>query len=109
MDPMRSRRRGKTRMDDKPAGTQLAGFVLEGTVFLGWYDPDKKKPVAEKIADGVARYQDKFGAAPEQVLVSPEDFAAASLSVDLIVREFGYIHQHTFYIGVNDEAQEDRR
>ncbi len=75
-------------------------------MFLGWYDPDKKKPARLKLAEAIERYAEKFGVAPEACLTSPID--AAELSVDakapaLPVRAAHFIPRWTFYVGVEDE------
>ena len=76
-------------------------------MFLGWYDADKKYPIARKVTDAVGRYQDKFGNAPHTCLASVED--AAILAEDLTVRKLnitivgaGYVPRNTFYVGDED-------
>lgn len=74
-------------------------------MFLGWYDPDKKKPARQKVVEAVERYVEKFGAAPETCLTSVAD--AADLTADaqapaLVVRGVSFIPRHTFYVGVED-------
>ena len=44
-------------------------------MFLGWYDPDRKKPARAKLADAIARYEEKFGRTPLFCLTSPQDAA----------------------------------
>lgn len=75
-------------------------------MFLGWYDPDKKKPARQKLLEAVERYVEKFGAAPETCLTSSLD--AAELVADpkvpaLPVRGVGYLPRWTYYVGVDDE------
>ena len=75
-------------------------------MFLGWYDPDKKKPTRAKLSEAIERYAEKFGAAPETCLTNPAD--AAELAADgkapkLTVRAVSYIPRWTFYVGVEDE------
>ena len=75
-------------------------------MYLGWYDPDKKKPARQKLAEAVERYAEKFGGAPETCLTNPTD--AAELAADqkapaLPVRAVSYIPRWTFYVGVEDE------
>ena len=76
-------------------------------MFLGWYDPDKKKPARDKLTEAIERYAEKFGAAPETCLTNPTD--AAELAADrqaprLTVRPVNYIPRWTFYVGVEDES-----
>ena len=42
-------------------------------MFMGWYDPDRKKPARQKVAEGIERYIEKFGVEPELVLTSETD------------------------------------
>jgi hypothetical protein len=79
---------------------------LEVVMFLGWYDPDRKKHPREKLADAIARYEEKFGRKPRFCLTSPQD--AADLAAPsrkfpekppVTVQARGYIARWTFYIG----------
>lgn len=74
-------------------------------MFLGWYDPDKKRPAAEKLADAVERYAEKFGSKPEICLTSAADAAELSGSTDLPVRAVTFISRHTYYVGVEDDPE----
>jgi hypothetical protein len=76
-------------------------------MFLGWYDADKKYPIARKVTDAVGRYQDKFGTAPQTCLASVED--AELIATDPTVRKLGitivgatYVPRNTFYVGDED-------
>jgi len=76
-------------------------------MFLGWYDPDKKYPTWKKLADAVARYEEKFGESPVSCLTSPED--AQILRGDPQVQRYNltivgapYVPRHTFYVGIED-------
>lgn len=75
-------------------------------MFLGWYDPDRKKPARAKLADAIERYEEKFGRVPLVCLTSPQD--AAELAEPsrkfpgeppVAVQARGYIARWTFYIG----------
>ena len=75
-------------------------------MFLGWYDPDKKKPARLKLEAAIERYVEKFGAAPMACLTNVQD--AASLAGDkrapsLPTRGVAFIPRHTSYVGVEDE------
>jgi hypothetical protein len=71
-------------------------------MFLGWYDPDKKRPVPDKLAEAVERYVEKFGSDPEICLTSAADAAALDGQTDLPVRAVTFISRHTFYVGVEE-------
>ena len=75
-------------------------------MFLGWYDPDRKKPARAKLAEAVERYEEKFGRAARCCLTSPQDAQALAeptrkfpgdLTLDVQARN--YIARWTFYIG----------
>jgi hypothetical protein len=74
-------------------------------MFLGWYDPDKKKTADKKLMDACARYEEKFGRVPLFCLTSPDDAKALGATFSLgLGREVGvqarsYIAKDTFYIG----------
>lgn len=40
--------------------------------WLIWFDP-RKRPLADKLAEGTARYRRKFGKEPVEVLVNPAE------------------------------------
>lgn len=74
--------------------------------FMGWYDPDRKKPARAKLADAIERYETKFGRTPLVCLTNVQDAAELAESsrtfpgeppVD--VRARGYIARFVFYIG----------
>jgi hypothetical protein len=74
-------------------------------MFLGWYDPDRKRPAREKLEEALARYQEKFRRTAEACLTSVED--AAELAADkqapvLPVKGVAYIPRFTFYVGRED-------
>ena len=74
-------------------------------MFLGWYDPDKKKPARAKLAAAIDRYEEKFGRVPRFCLTSAQDaheLAQPTLEhpdVPVEVHARGYIARYTMYIG----------
>ncbi len=79
-------------------------------MFLGWFDPEKKKPARVKLADAIERHIAKFSTAPELCLVNPVDAAelaadAKAPSIDLRVVDF--LPRSTFYVGVEDPPAAD--
>ena len=75
-------------------------------MFLGWYDPDRKKPARAKLAEAIERYEEKFGRRARYCLTSPLD--AAELAEPsrkfpgkppVKVQARSYIARWTFYIG----------
>ncbi|CAA9574784.1 MAG: hypothetical protein AVDCRST_MAG49-3993 [uncultured Thermomicrobiales bacterium] len=74
-------------------------------MFLGWYDPDKKYPTRLKLAEALARYEEKFGVVAEACLTNTLD--AAELAADpeaarLPIKGVNYIPRYTYYVGVED-------
>jgi hypothetical protein len=93
------------------ARSTAARQPTEVAMYLGWYDPDRKKPARAKLAEAIERYEEKFGRTPRFCLTSPQD------AVDLAepsrkfpdappvsIQARGYIARWTFYIG--EEAAE---
>jgi hypothetical protein len=75
-------------------------------MFLGWYDPDRKKPARAKLAEAIERYEEKFGRAPRFCLTSSQDAAELAEpsrkfpgNLPVTVQARGYIGRWTFYIG----------
>lgn len=78
-------------------------------MFLGWYDPDRKKPARQKLAEAVERYVEKFGAAPALCLTNPIDAAELETPTKafptppaLPVEAAAYVPRWTFYVGEPD-------
>jgi hypothetical protein len=91
----------------------------EAAMFLGWYDPDRKKPARAKLAEAIERYVEKFGRTPRFCLTSAQD--AAELAepsrkfpgdLPVAVQARSYIARWTFYIcedaGESHGAEEAR-
>lgn len=62
-----------------------------------WYDPDRRRPLAEKVAEAARRYREKFGRDPDVVVLNPLE-VEAGLSIRVLVRPF--IRPGHFIIGV---------
>jgi hypothetical protein len=85
-------------------------LLKETAMFLGWYDPDRKKPARQKVAEGIERYIEKFGVEPDVVLTSETDAAELITppkrtqlpAPSLPVRTVHFIPRWTFYIGSED-------
>ena len=78
-------------------------------MFLGWYDPDKKKPAREKVADAVERYRERFGGDPTTCMTGTIDAAELdrdAAAFDLIIAERSFIPRFTFYVGIEEPAAE---
>ncbi len=73
-------------------------------MFLLWYDDTKKKPVEEKILEGIERYIERFGETPNLCLVNPSQAVQAQ---GIIVRPTTYVRPNNYWIGI--EAEEVKR
>ena len=73
-------------------------------MYLAWFDADRKKPVAQKIAEAHQRYVAKFGRQPRVCLVNPEDLIA---DAPIELRPLSTIGRNCFWIGMDesDEAE----
>ncbi len=71
-------------------------------MFLAWFDADRKKPIAQKIAEARERYVAKFGRQPLVCLVNPED---AITDAPIALRPLNNIGRNCFWIGM-DESDE---
>lgn len=87
-------------------------------MFLGWYDPDRKKPARAKLADAIERYEEKFGRAPRVCLTSPQDaddLARPSRKFPgepaLAIQSRDFIARWTFYVGedAGNTASRDKK
>lgn len=73
-------------------------------MFLGWYDPDKKKSATGKLADAVERYADKWERRPTVALVNPNDATTITTPpLGIEVRPMWRIAPNTFFVGEDDE------
>lgn len=74
-------------------------------MFLGYYDPDKKKPARDKVIDALDRYNEKFPDAAVTCLTSvpeAEELNADDMAPDLIIKGIHYIPRYTFYVGIEE-------
>jgi hypothetical protein len=79
-------------------------------MFLGWYDPEKKKPARRKLEEAIERYEEKFSSLPEAVLTSvadAEELATDKKAPDILIRGVNYIPRFTFYVGIDELPGEE--
>ena len=75
-------------------------------MYLGWYDPEKKKAARLKLEEAIERYVEKFGLPPLACLTNEAEaaeLAADPKAPDLPTRGVSFIPRHTFYVGFEDE------
>jgi hypothetical protein len=73
-------------------------------MYLGWYDPDKKKKSATKLAEAVERYVEKHGRQPEVVLLNAAD---AVEYPDIEVRIVPHVAPNTYFVGEDEPVIAD--
>lgn len=79
-------------------------------MFLGWYDPEKKKPARDKLEEAIERYEEKFGGPPAAVLTSvaeAEELLNDKKAPAILVRGVNYIPRFTFYVGIDELPGEE--
>lgn len=68
--------------------------------YLGWYEDDKRKTVARRIADGRAAFASRFGREPQAVQLNEEDAKKLDGPVDgLTVELSDYIRPNNYWFG----------
>jgi hypothetical protein len=76
-------------------------------MFLGWYDPDKKKATGRKLADAIYRYERKWGRKPSVALVNASDVEHLTDDTGVEVRVAPHVAPNTFFVG-DDEPEESK-
>ena len=71
-------------------------------MYLGWFDDNGKKAAETKIEEAIAAYQQRFGTAPNVVLVNRDEDAPATVQ-GVCVRVEGYIRRNNFWVGRTEE------
>jgi len=74
-------------------------------MFLGWHDPDTKRPALAKLSAAVSAYEEKFGCLPRVALCSPVDYAALPegdvwVELGVTTHAVAYIPPNVFYVGM---------
>ena len=72
-------------------------------MYLGWYDPDKKKSAADKINDAAARYRRKWLCEPSVAIVNVADAAVEVAGLE--VRGSHVIPPNTFFVGEDEDDE----
>lgn len=70
-------------------------------MFLLWFDDTKKKATEDKILEGVQRYKERFGKAPNVCLVNPSEVVQTR---GLTIRPTTYVRPNNYWIGVETDA-----
>jgi len=74
-------------------------------MFLIWFDNDRKRPLRAKVEAAMERYQERFGSAPELVLLNPAQAGAEEVIAGIPVRVTPLVSPDHLYVGVADAAE----
>jgi hypothetical protein len=74
-------------------------------MYLGWYDPDKKKATGRKLADAIARYERKWGKSPSVVLMNAADVLQLTDDAGVDIRVAAHVAPNTFFVGDDDDVE----
>ena len=75
-------------------------------MFLIWFDNDRKRPLRAKVEAAAERYQERFGVAPELVLLNPAQAGEQEQIAGIPVRPTPLVSPNHLYIGVEDAADD---
>lgn len=67
--------------------------------YLGWFDPDAKRPLADRARDAAARFRAKHGTEPAELLVNAADAPALAGAEGLPAVVGRPVPRNTFYAG----------
>jgi hypothetical protein len=76
-------------------------------MFLVWYDGDRKRPLRAKVEAAAERYQERFGAAPELVLLNPAQAGEEAEIAGIPVRTTPLVSPNHLYIGREEAGERD--
>ena len=75
-------------------------------MFLVWYDNDRKRKLEEKVAQAAERYTERFGAAPEIVLLNPAQAGEIETVAGIPVRTTSLVLPNHVYIGADEQGED---
>jgi hypothetical protein len=82
-------------------------MIQEG---LLWFDDDPKRPMTDKVAWAVQRYEQKYGHSPDVCYVHPGQMQERELSVGTVrVLPSKSVLLHHFWLGVEAGGVKKRR
>lgn len=76
-------------------------------MFLVWYDGDRKRSLRAKIEAAAERYQERFGAPPELVLLNPAQVGEEAEIAGIPVRTTPLVSPNHLYIGREEASERD--
>lgn len=75
-------------------------------MFLVWYDSDRKRKLVEKVVQAAERYTERFGTAPEIVLLNPAQAGEEEEIAGIPVRTTPLVLPNHVYIGVEEPGEQ---
>ncbi len=76
-------------------------------MFLMWFDNDRKRSLRAKVEAAMERYQERFGSAPELILLNPAQAGAEDTIAGIPVRTTPLVSRDHFYVGTADAAERE--
>ncbi len=76
-------------------------------MFLMWFDNDRKRSLGAKVAAAAERYQERFGSAPELVLLNPAQAGTEAAIAGIPVRTTPLVSLDHLYVGAEDADERD--
>ncbi len=76
-------------------------------MFLIWFDNDRKRPLRAKVQAAVERYEERFGVAPELVLLNPAQASTEEMIAGIPTRTTPLVSRDHFYVGTEDPSERD--
>lgn len=74
-------------------------------MFLIWFDNDRKRPLRAKVEAAMERYQERFGSAPELVLLNPAQAGTEEAIAGIPVHATPLVSPDHLYVGVADAGE----
>jgi hypothetical protein len=87
--------------------TRSSNDLMEGKMFLIWFDNDRKRPLRAKVEAAAERYQERFGVAPELVLLNPAQAGNEEAIAGIPVHTTPLVSPNHLYVGTEDPGEHD--
>lgn len=71
-------------------------------LYLGWFDDNPKRAIADRIADGRAAYLERFGVAPKVVILNESHRDDRIEVANMIVLFKPFIRRNNYWFGMSD-------
>jgi hypothetical protein len=75
-------------------------------MFLVWYDNDRKRTLESKVTQAAERYTERFGTAPQIVLLNPAQAGEVEMVAGIPVRTTPIVLPNHLYVGVEERTEQ---